>query len=102
MEWPRYGENWSAIPHALIAWPIPRRGVIGHITGPGFDLHGDTAEVGAGKHFGDPSVTIGLDVSYLPAHFTVDVGMLATQHFLEPFIHKGIDANWLLSCVWHY
>jgi hypothetical protein len=102
MEWPRNGENWAMTPHALVAWPLPRRGVVGHITGPGFDLHGDTAEVGAGKHFGDPSVTIGLDITYLPAHFTVDVGMLVTQHYFEQFIHEGIDANWLLSCVWHY
>jgi hypothetical protein len=102
IEVPREWERWSVNPHALVAWPIPRRGVVGHIAGPGFDLHGNTEDVGAGKHFGDPSVTLGFDVTYLPAHFTVDVGVLITQHLLEPLVHKGIDANWILSGVWRY
>ena len=34
---------WNLVPHALFAIPIPRRGVQGRITGPGFDLSGDTA-----------------------------------------------------------
>jgi hypothetical protein len=102
MELPRSWTRWSIAPHVLIAWPVPRRGMVGHITGPGFDLHGDTEDVGEGKHFGDPSLTIGLDVTYLPAHFTIDVGTLLTQRFLEPLIHDGVEENWLLSCQWRY
>ncbi len=98
LELPRIGERWAVSPHVLVALPLPRRGVVGHITGPGFDLRGDTADVGEGKHFGDPSVTIGLDVTYLPARLSVDVGTLLTQRFGEPIIHKGIEANWVLSC----
>lgn len=100
LEWSHRWERWSLGPHMLFALPLPRRGVEGHITGPGFDLHGNTDEVGAGKHFGDPSLTIGMDLTYEPAHFTIDVGTLVTQYLLEPFIHKGIDANWLLTCRW--
>ena len=81
LELPRIGERWAVSPHVLMALPLPRRGVVGHITGPGFDLHGDTADVGEGKHFGDPSVTIGLDVTYLPARLSVDIGTLLTQRF---------------------
>ena len=68
----------------------------------GFDLRGNTAAAGYGKHIGDPSLTFGLDITYLPAHFTVDVGALLTQRLLEPFINKGIEANWLLSCQWRF
>ena len=98
LELPRIGARWAVSPHVLVALPLPRRGVVGHITGPGFDLRGDTADVGQGKHFGDPSVTIGLDVTYLPARLSVDIGTLLTQRFVEPIIHKGIEANWVLSC----
>ena len=54
LELPRRGTHWAFSPHALITWPVPRRGVTGHITGPGFDLRGNTEDVGNGKHFGDP------------------------------------------------
>ena len=102
LELPRVGTRWSITPHALAAVPFPRRGVIGHITGPGFDLHGDTDKVGEGKHFGDPSLTVGVDITYLPANVSVDVGTLLTQYCLEPIGKKGIDTNWLLSGQWHF
>src|ERR1044071_982528 len=44
-------------PHVQFAMPLPRRAMTGRVTGPGFDLAGDTASFGAGKHFGDPSIT---------------------------------------------
>lgn len=53
LELPRRRNDWTFSPHLLFALPLPRRGMVGHITGPGFDLHGDTADVGNGKHFGD-------------------------------------------------
>lgn len=39
---------WSLAPHAVFAFPVPRRGIQGRITGPGFDLSGDTAKAGTG------------------------------------------------------
>ena len=80
----------------VIKW-AERYRVVGHITGPGFDLHGDTEEAGQGKHFGDPWISLGLDVTYLPANLTVDVGTLLTQRLIEPLVHKGIDADWVIS-----
>jgi len=97
---PRARGDWLFTPHALLAYPMPRRGVQGHITGPGFDISGDTADVGNGKHFGDPSVTLGLTITYLPAHLSIDAGTFVTQTFLEQKIHRGIDSNWLLSFSW--
>jgi hypothetical protein len=102
LELPRVGKRWAITPHMLAAWPIPKHGIVGHITGPGFDLRGDTEEAGAGVHFGDPSFTIGLDVTYLPAHFSVDIGTLVTQRLFEPIINKGIETNWVLSCQWRF
>ena len=102
LELPRRWTRWSVSPHVLAARPFSKRSVVGRITGPGFDLRGDTESAGQGTHIGDPSVTIGFDVTYLPARLSVDVGTLLTQHFIEPHINKGIEANWLLSCQWRF
>jgi hypothetical protein len=102
IELPHEGTHWTLSPHVLAAWPNPRRGVVGHITGPGFDLAGDTESAGHGAHFGDPSITIGFDVTCVPAHLTIDVGTLVTQALLEPVVHKGIDSNWVLSADWRF
>lgn len=100
IELPRSRGDWLFTPHALLAYPMPRHGIQGHITGPGFDISGDTADSGNGKHFGDPSITLGLTITYLPAHLSIDAGTFLTQAFLEQKIHRGIDSNWLLSVSW--
>ena len=102
LDLPRSGVRWAFSPHFLIAWPLPRRGVIGHITGPGFDLEGDTENVGNGKHFGDPSLTLGLNITYMPANISFDVGALVTQRLLEPLVHDGVESNWMASLQWRF
>jgi hypothetical protein len=97
LELPRHYGRWSTNAHALAAFPLPRRGVIGHITGPDFDIHGDTADAGNGKHFGDPSLTLGYTITYEPAHLSIDLGTLLTQGLLEQKVHRGIDRNLVLS-----
>jgi hypothetical protein len=97
LELPRDHGRWATNAHALFAYPLPRRGVAGHITGPGFDIYGNTADVGNGKHFGDPSLTLGYTVTYRPAHVSFDVGTLLTQALLDPQIHRGIDTNFVMS-----
>ena len=87
-------------PHLQYAMPLPRRAMVGRITGPGFDLTGDTQAFGAGKHFGDPSITLGLDVTYVPWNLTIDAGSALTQAFLEPLVHEGIGTNWMLELRW--
>jgi hypothetical protein len=94
---PREFATWSLTPHALIAIPVPRRGLHGRIVGPGFDLTGDTAKAGHGKPFGDFSMTFGLDVTYVPWGVTLDVGSFVSQALVERVAHKGIEQNWLLS-----
>lgn len=92
--------EWTFSPHALLVYPIPRRGFAGHITGPDFDISGTTETAGNGKHFGDPSVTLGLTLTYLPAHLSVDLGTFVSQALLESRIHRGIERNLLLSVSW--
>jgi hypothetical protein len=94
---PRESGPWRWTAHTLLAIPLPRRGLQGRITGPGFDLSGDTDSAGNGKHFGDVSLTFGLDVTYKPWGHSVDLGSMVTQALLEPLIHKGIDRNWVIS-----
>ena len=100
--WPRQYENWGLAPHVQFVLPLPRRGVVGHITGPGYDLQGDTGKTGVGKPFGDPSVTLGFDITYRPWNLTVDIGSVVSQALVEPFIHEGIESNWLISASWNY
>lgn len=100
--WPRSHGNWGFNPHVQAVLPLPRRGVIGHIEGPGYDLRGDTSQTGIGTPFGDPSVTLGFDVTYHPWNFTVDVGSAISQAALEPLIHKGVPSNWLISVSWSF
>ena len=57
---------------------------------------------GVGTPFGDPSVTLGLDVTYRPWNLTIDVGSAISQALLEPVIHKGIESNWMLSASWTF
>jgi len=89
--------DWTLGPHALLVMPLVRRGVEGRIVGQGFDIHGDTAEVGAGKHFGDPALAFGFDLEYRPWRAWLDVGALLSQPLAEPAMHKGIDGSVLLS-----
>jgi hypothetical protein len=100
--WPRIHGNWRVTPHLQAVVPLPRRGVVGRITGPGYDLRGDTRDTGVGTPFGDPSVTFGFDVTYRPWNLTVDLGSAISQALLEPVIHKGVPTNWLISASWSF
>jgi hypothetical protein len=94
--------DWTFSPHALFAMPLPRRGFVGHIQTAQFDIHGDQADAGSGKHFPDPSVTLGLDVTYRPSHLSFDIGTALTQELIEPVVHKGVNSDWVLSVRWQY
>ena len=94
---PREAGAWTLTPRVLLAVPLPHRAFQGRITGPGFDQSGDTAQAGNGKHFGDLSVTFGLDATYKPWGVTLELGSLVSQALIERVAHKGIDKTWLVS-----
>lgn len=102
IEWPRVHGRWTLAPHALLAVPVPRRGVLTQLSGPGFDLRGDTDAAGNGKHFGDPSLALGVDATYEPWGLSVDLGSTLTQATLERLVHRGIDSNWSLAVGWRF
>ena len=92
--------DWTFSPHVLVAVPLPRRGLVGHIATDQFDLHGNAGETDIGNHFGDPSLTLGFEITYRPAHLSVDVGNVLSQALLEPHTHKGVNATGSLSVRW--
>lgn len=99
--WPRARGVWRYTPHVQVVVPLPRRGIQGHITGPGFDLSGNSADNGS-TPFGDPSVTIGFNVTYQPWHVTVDLGSTITQALVEPLIHEGVQHNLMVTGFWTF
>jgi hypothetical protein len=100
--WPRARGVWHYAPHVQVAVPRPRRGVVGRITGPGFDLSGNTEDNAGRAPFGDPSLTIGFNVTYEPWHLTVDLGSTITQALIEPRIHEGVQHDLMLSANWTF
>jgi hypothetical protein len=102
VEWNRSHGNWRFAPHVLAAMPLPRRGVRGRIQGPGFDIRGDTAKVGYGKHVGDPFLGLGLVLTYQPLGIVVDLGSTLSQAFVEKLTHKGLDQNLMLSIEYQF
>jgi hypothetical protein len=102
IEWFRDLGRWTLAPHVLAAVPLPRRGVQGRITGPGFDIRGDTAAVGNGKHVGDSFLGLGCALTYRPLRLTVDVGSTVSQAFIEKLTHKGLDQNLVVSIDYRF
>lgn len=76
--------------------------MIARISGPGFDISGNTDTAGNGKHFGDPSLALRIDATYEPWGLTVDLGSTLTQATLERLVHVGIDSNWSLALGWRF
>ncbi len=92
--------DWAFSPHLLVAVPLPRRGLVGHIATDQFDVRGNAGETDIGNHVGDPSVTLGFEITYRPARLSVDVGTILSQALLEPHVHKGVERDWILSVRW--
>jgi hypothetical protein len=102
MQWHRRYAQWLFAPHWHLTLPLPRGAVSGRLTGPGFDESSNSAAAGNGHHLGDSYVSLGLSITYLPAHFTVDVGTMVSQYLLEPVIDEGIDQDLVLSMEWSF
>jgi hypothetical protein len=94
--WPHTHGDWRWVPHLQAAAPLPAAPIQGRITGPGFDISGETGAIG------DTSLTIGFNVTYQPWNLTVDVGTTITQALLEPLIHEGVNHNLMVSMFWTF
>jgi hypothetical protein len=92
--------HWTIEPRVLVAAPLPRRGVQGRISGVGFDLSGNSADLGHTRNYGDPSPVIGMVFRYEPWGLEVDLGAALTEAVIEPLMHPGVDQNIALSVAW--
>jgi len=102
MQWHRRYADWLFSPHWHVTLPLPRGAVAGHLTAPGVDLAGDSALARNGHHLGDGYLSLGLSITWLPAHLTVDVGTSLSQFFLEPIVDEGIDRDLVLAVEWNF
>ncbi len=91
------GRGWSLAPRVIGALPLPRQAFAGRITGPGFDLSGETG----GLHMGDGYVGAGLAVEHERSGFGIDLGATIYHFGAEQVIHKGIDRPIVLNLTWH-
>lgn len=96
------GPHFSVSPRFIAGAPLPKRGWIGRITGPGFDISGDTKVVGNGSHMGDGFAGLGLDILHEPSGLSVDIGTSIYQALFEGNIHKGIDKVFLVNVSWSF
>jgi hypothetical protein len=102
VQWTRpLGARFSLTPRVTAAVPNPKSGFDGRLTGPGFDLRGDTASAGHGKHMGDPYVGFGLELEHRPTGLAIDLGATLWNAGAETVIHHGIDRPVLLTVAWH-
>lgn len=99
-EWRITHGEWQFSPRFSAAVPIPTWGWRGRISGPGFDVAGDTEKIGRGRHMGDSFGGFGFGITYSPWNLTMDAGALLNQALLEPRIHEGVDRAWLLNLSW--
>jgi hypothetical protein len=102
MQWHRRYASWLFAPHWHASIPLPRGAVAGRLTGPGFDRSGDSETADHGRHIGDAYLSLGLSITYLPAHLTFDVGTLLSQSLLEPLVDEGISSDLVLSAEWSF
>ena len=83
-----------------MAWPLPRRGFHGRVSGPGFDIENDTDAVGYGKHIPDPFAGIGFTIESREHGWRLDIGASLWHYLAEGHIHKGIEQPILVYLNW--
>jgi hypothetical protein len=76
---------------AVVAWPQPRRGLSGRLSGPDFAVEGDSQSAGRGTHIPDGFAGVGFTVESVARGWSVDVGASLSLLLLEGELHKGID-----------
>jgi hypothetical protein len=96
------GSRWRVVPHAGAFLPLPGRGFAGRMSGPGFDISGDTDTALGDAHMGDAHVALGLRFDHRPTGLSVDLGGSLFNLLAEPIDHPGIDTAIVLQLVWRY
>ncbi len=99
IRWP-LGQRWEIAPHFAFFNPLPRRGFIGRITGPGFEVAGDTEKAKGLTPMGDPYLSLGVRLDHRRSGFGIDLGATAFQATTESIFHDGISQALLLRVSW--
>lgn len=94
------GSSWKMVPHAAFFFPLPQTGFIARMTGPGFDVSGDTDTASGIAHMGDAHPALGLRFDHRPSGLSVDVGATLYNLVAEPLDHPGIDQAITLQIAW--
>lgn len=88
---PRRSERYTFSSRALLAWPVPRRGFHGQISGPGFRVEGDSETAGTGRHIPDGFAGVGFAIESAARRWRVDVGASLWLYLAENKGHEGVD-----------
>jgi hypothetical protein len=89
--YPRRSERFVLSSRFLMAWPLPRRGFHGQISGPGFSIEGDSESAGRGRHIPDGFAGIGFGIESVKHRWRVDVGASLWLLLAENKGHEGVD-----------
>ena len=92
LQWLRSGNGgFYHTARVIAAWPLPREGFKGRISGDNLDLSGDTSSAGFGSHIPDPYLGFGYTLEHKNSGWRVDLGATLNFLALESVVHKGID-----------
>jgi hypothetical protein len=89
--YPRRSERFIFSSRFLIAWPLPRRGFRGRVSGPGFSVDGDSKAAGQGRHIPDGFAGVGFAVEGAERGWRIDVGASLWLFLAEDKGHEGVD-----------
>jgi len=91
-EWkPNFASKYfTSTLRTLFAFPLPRVGFKGGISGPDFNVSGDTDAAGHGSHIPDPFLGVGFTLEHKASGVRVDLGAPIYSRIYQPVVHKGI------------
>ncbi|NQD37772.1 hypothetical protein HPT27_12110 [Permianibacter sp. IMCC34836] len=85
-------DGWLHSGRIILVWPQPHKGFVGRISGPDFDLAGDTDQAGNGKHIPDAFLGFSYSVEHQASGWRFDIGALLHTYLLEPTAHKDVGS----------
>jgi len=92
------GRAWTVSPRLVAGQPLPRRRLVGTISGPGFAVHGRSS----GAAMGDAYLGGGLAFEHVPTGLALDVGSSLWYAGTEPVTHEGLDRALLVHLAWTF
>lgn len=98
--YPPFSDNYAFSSRFIMAWPLPRVGFHGQVTGPGFSVEGDSESAGKGTHIPDPFAGVGFTIESREHGWRLDVGASLWFILYEDKVHEGIDPPLFIHMNW--